>query len=141
MKRGTMQTKSIVMKKRHQDAQSHELHQAALAQGMSTVFERFEAQQPQCGHCKKGLSCQLCSDGPCRISAKSPLGVCGASGDLIVARNLLQLAIIGTAANTYQCRNLANTLKAIGEGKSPLQVKDEVKLQRMCQGLGIDHTK
>jgi len=87
------------------------------------------------------LSCQLCSDGPCRISEKAPLGVCGATGDLIVARNLLQLAIIGTAANTYQCRNLANTLKAIGEGRSPLKIKDEVKLQRMCQGLGIDQER
>lgn len=136
-----MHSKLMVSGKKHHDVQSHEIHQAVLSQGMNTVFERFEAQQPQCGHCKKGLSCQLCSDGPCRISAKAPLGVCGATGDLIVARNLLQLAIIGTAANTYQCRNLANTLKAIGEGRSPLKVKDEVKLQRMCQGLGIDHTK
>lgn len=136
-----MHEKKSVQGRKHKDLQSHEIHMAAVSQGMSTVFERFEAQQPQCGHCKKGLSCQLCSDGPCRISAKAPLGVCGATGDLIVARNLLQLAIIGTAANTYQCRNLANTLKAIGEGRSPLRVKDEVKLQRMCQGLGIDHTK
>ncbi|MBZ0158284.1 MAG: anaerobic carbon-monoxide dehydrogenase catalytic subunit [Alphaproteobacteria bacterium] len=128
-------------KQKHQDAASHEVHRDTVSRGMSTVFERFEAQQPQCGFCKKGLSCQLCSDGPCRISAKAPLGVCGASGDVIVARNLLQLAIMGTAANTYQCRNLANTLKAIGEGKSSLSLKDPVKLQRMCQGLGIDHTK
>ena len=136
-----MQTKLSVIKKHHQDSQSHEIHQAVVSQGMSTVFERFEAQQPQCGTCKKGLSCQLCSDGPCRVSAKAPLGVCGASGDVIVARNLLQLAAIGTAANTYQCRNLANTLKAIGEGRSPLKLRDEGKLQRMCQGLGWDHTK
>jgi carbon-monoxide dehydrogenase catalytic subunit len=136
-----MQIKISGMKKHHQDKQSHELHQAAVSQGMSTVFERFEAQQPQCGTCRKGLSCQLCSDGPCRISSKAPLGVCGASGDVIVARNLLKLAAIGTAANTYQCRNLANTLKTIGEGRSPLKLRDEGKLQRMCQGLGWDHTR
>ncbi len=128
-------------KKRHQDEQSHQIHQAAVKQGMSTVFERFESQQPQCGTCKKGLSCQLCSDGPCRISAKAPLGVCGANGDVIVARNLLQLAAIGTAANNYQCRNLATILKAIGEGSSPVEIKDPGKLQRMCQGLGMDHTR
>ena len=136
-----MQTKIADVKKRHQDKQSHEVHQAAVSQGMSTVFERFDAQQPQCGTCRKGLSCQLCSDGPCRISARAPLGVCGASGDVIVARNLLKLAAIGTAANTYQCRNLALTLKSIGEGKSPLKLRDEGKLQRMCQGLGWDHTR
>ncbi|MCP4368765.1 MAG: anaerobic carbon-monoxide dehydrogenase catalytic subunit [Deltaproteobacteria bacterium] len=136
-----MSKKHEVFEQNHQDIQSHEIHQAAVSQGMSTVFERFRAQQPQCGHCKKGVSCQLCSDGPCRINKKAPMGVCGAGGDLIVARNLLQLAIMGTAANSYQCRNLANTLKAIGEGKSSLQVKDEVKLRMMCQGLGVDHTK
>lgn len=123
---------------KHRDKQSHAVHMATVSQGMSTVFERFEAQQPQCGTCRKGLSCQLCSDGPCRINAKSPLGVCGATGDIIVARNLLQLAVIGTAANNYQCRNLATTLKAIGEGRSPLKLRDEGKLQRMCQGLGMD---
>lgn len=128
-------------KQHHQDKQSHALHQAVVSQGMSTVFERFEAQQPQCGTCKKGLSCQLCSDGPCRISSKAPVGVCGANGDVIVARNLLQLAAIGTAANTYQCRNLANTLKAVGEGTSTLPIRDAGKLQRMCQGLGWDHTR
>lgn len=136
-----MSKKLDVIEQKHQDFESHELHQAALSQGMRTVYERFTTQQPQCGHCKKGLSCQLCSDGPCRITRKSPLGVCGATGDLIVARNLLQLTIMGTAANTYQCRNLANTLKAIGEGKSSLKVKDEGKLRMMCQGLEIDQTR
>jgi carbon-monoxide dehydrogenase catalytic subunit len=129
------------MEKGHHDSQSREVHKATISQGMSTVFERFEAQQPQCGTCKKGLSCQLCSDGPCRISKKAPLGVCGASGDLIVARNLLQLAAIGTAANTYQCKNLAITLKSIGEGKSSVKLKDEFKLRMMCSGLGVDDTK
>lgn len=136
-----MHSKTSKIERGHQDSQSRGIHQTAVAQGMSTVFERFAAQQPQCGPCKKGLSCQLCSDGPCRITKKAPLGVCGATGDLIVARNLLQLATIGTAANTYQCRNLANTLKAIGEGRSSVKVKDELKLKMMCQGLGIDHTK
>ncbi len=127
--------------KGHPDKQSREMHQIAISQGMNTVFERFEAQQPQCGTCKKGLSCQLCSDGPCRISKKAPLGVCGATGDLVVARNLLQLAVIGTAANTYQCRNLANTLKSVGEGKSSVSIKDEGKLRMMCMGLGMDDKK
>jgi len=125
----------------HQDKQSQEIHEAAVAQGMSTVFERFEAQQPQCEFCKQGLSCQLCSDGPCRISERKPFGVCGVNGDVIVARNLLQLTAIGTAANNYQCRNLAKTLKSIGEGRSSIKIKDEEKLRRMCQALGYDHEK
>ncbi|MDH4185059.1 MAG: anaerobic carbon-monoxide dehydrogenase catalytic subunit, partial [Nitrospinota bacterium] len=135
-----MPTKTGIEAK-HQDKQSQELHAAALRQGMTTVFERFQAQQPQCGNCSQGLSCQLCSDGPCRITKKAPLGVCGVNGDVIVARNLLQLAAIGCAANNYQSRNLALTLKAIGEGRSKIKIKDEVKLQRMCMAIGVDHTR
>tara|TARA_B100001971_G_scaffold213861_1_gene248597 strand:- start:1433 stop:3133 length:1701 start_codon:yes stop_codon:yes gene_type:complete len=63
------------------------------------------------------------------------------SGDVIVARNLLQLATIGTAANNYQLRNLAKTLKSIGEGRSSVKIKDEEKLRRMCMALGYDHEK
>ena len=125
----------------HQDQQSREMHEFVCEHGISTIFERFEAQQPQCQYCKQGLSCQLCSDGPCRISPKAPLGVCGVSGDVIVARNLLQLATIGTAANNYQLRNLAKTLKSIGEGRSSVKIKDEEKLRRMCMALGYDHEK
>ncbi|HJO62145.1 MAG TPA: hypothetical protein QF571_04865, partial [Desulfobacterales bacterium] len=125
----------------HQDQQSREMHEFVCEHGISTIFERFEAQQPQCQYCKQGLSCQLCSDGPCRISPKAPLGVCGVSGDVIVARNLLQLATIGTAANNYQLRNLAKTLKSIGEGRSSVRIKDEEKLRRMCMALGYDHEK
>ncbi len=123
---------------KHQDQQSHELHQLVLGEGLTTVFERFEAQGNKCEHCRLGISCQLCADGPCRITKKAPLGVCGVGPDVIVARNLLQLCAIGAAANTYQARNLARMLKAAGEGKSTLKIKDEVKLQRMCMALGED---
>jgi carbon-monoxide dehydrogenase catalytic subunit len=34
---------------------------------VATVWERFNAQQPQCGFCEMGLSCRVCNMGPCRV--------------------------------------------------------------------------
>ena len=63
----------------------------ARDEGVTTVWDRLAAQEPQCGYCALGVSCRNCSMGPCRIDpfGEGPqLGVCGASADLIVARNL-----------------------------------------------------
>jgi len=48
--------------------------------GMSNVFDRYAQQEKiRCGFCLQGLSCQLCSNGPCRINEKTgqDKGVCG----------------------------------------------------------------
>ncbi|MGM0787272.1 MAG: hypothetical protein ACQETG_06125, partial [Thermodesulfobacteriota bacterium] len=34
---------------------------------VETVWDRHQAQQPQCGFCEMGLSCRICVMGPCRI--------------------------------------------------------------------------
>lgn len=39
--------------------------------GMSNVFDRWVLQEKiRCKFCLQGLSCQLCSNGPCRINEK-----------------------------------------------------------------------
>ncbi|EPS50720.1 carbon monoxide dehydrogenase [Clostridium botulinum CFSAN002367] len=41
--------------------------------GMSNVFDRWiEQEKIRCKFCLQGLSCQLCSQGPCRINEKGP---------------------------------------------------------------------
>lgn len=40
--------------------------------GLSSVFSRWEKQEKICcKFCLEGMSCQLCSQGPCRISDKA----------------------------------------------------------------------
>jgi carbon-monoxide dehydrogenase catalytic subunit len=34
---------------------------------LETVWDRYEAQLPQCGYCEMGLSCRICNMGPCRV--------------------------------------------------------------------------
>ena len=38
----------------------------ACENNIETVWQRHEAQQPQCGFCDMGLSCKICIMGPCR---------------------------------------------------------------------------
>lgn len=106
--------------------------------GLTSIFDRYEAQQPQCKQGTQGTCCTLCANGPCRITGKATMGVCGASPDLIVARNLLQKAAIGTAGNTYHAENAARTLLAAGRGEGAFTVADPAKLQQVAAQLGID---
>ena len=42
--------------------------------GIDTVFDRFDAQQPQCSFIA-GICCKNCFGGPCKITKKAPRGV------------------------------------------------------------------
>lgn len=54
---------------------------------LETSFNRVETQKAKCKFGKEGVCCKLCSNGPCKITPKSPKGVCGADADTIVSRN------------------------------------------------------
>ena len=82
----------------------------ARQEGLETVWERFAAQQPQCGFCELGLSCRICVMGPCRIDpfGDGPQrGVCGADADIMVARNLGRMVAAGAASHSDHGRDLA----------------------------------
>ncbi|HWR89796.1 MAG TPA: hypothetical protein VN260_06020, partial [Dissulfurispiraceae bacterium] len=58
----------------------------AEADGVETVWDRLEKQQPHCGYCELGVSCRNCVMGPCRIDpfGEGPqMGVCGADAHII----------------------------------------------------------
>ncbi len=109
---------------------------------VETVWQRFEAQQPQCGFCEMGLSCRICTMGPCRIDpfGEGPQrGVCGADADIIVARNLGRMIAAGAAAHSDHGRDLVEVLARVGAGTAPgYAVRDEAKLRRLSLEYGID---
>lgn len=117
--------------------------------GISTAWDRFDAMQPQCGFGELGLCCRNCNMGPCRISPfeeEGPKqGVCGATADIIVARNLLRMIAAGAAAHSDHGRDIAHTLLLTAQGKaSGYQIKDEEKLKAVAREYGIkikDRTK
>ena len=55
-----------------------------------TSHHRVAGQSVKCGFGLQGVCCRLCSNGPCRVTPKAPKGICGATADVIVARNFLR---------------------------------------------------
>jgi len=117
------------------------MYEVMKKDGMTNTFDRFEAQGNRCTFCNQGISCQLCSNGPCRISAKAPTGACGIDADSMAMRNFLHLNIMGTAAYTFHAKELAHTLKATAKGKTPFSIKDEAKLRYFADKLEIKGEK
>ncbi len=120
---------------------TNEMYERTRNLGITTVFDRWEAQQPQCGFGLQGLCCQLCSHGPCRISPHSDTGICGATADTIVARNLVRLAVHGAAAYAHHLEELAKTLKATAQGQTPFRIGDPRKLREVASLIGLDSSK
>ncbi|SLM28833.1 Carbon monoxide dehydrogenase 1 [Desulfamplus magnetovallimortis] len=114
----------------------------AKEDNIETVWDRHDAQQPQCGFCEMGLSCRICIMGPCRIDpfGEGPqTGVCGADADIIVARNLCRMIAAGAAAHSDHGRDLVEVLEAISEGKAPgYKIRDEAKLKLLAGEYGVE---
>lgn len=89
---------------------------------LETAWDRYEKMLPQCGFGELGLCCRICNMGPCRISPFEDTGpqkgICGATADIIVARNLIRMIAGGAAAHSDHGRDLAHTLLLTAQGKS-----------------------
>ena len=105
--------------------------------GFDTTFDRFDSQQPQCGFGMAGICCKICNMGPCKITSKSPKGVCGADADLIVARNLLRSAAAGAAQHGMHGRAVILSLKWAAEGKLDLPILGQQKIKDTAKAFGI----
>jgi len=76
--------------------------------------------------------------GPCRISKKAPLGVCGAGADVIVARNFGRFVAGGAAGHSDHGRDCIEALHAVAHGLTEdYTIKDEAKLLRIANELGL----
>ncbi len=123
------------------DLASRAMLKEAERQDLSTIWDRFAVQTPQCGFGELGTCCRNCLQGPCRIDPfgeGATLGACGASADTIVARNLVRAIAAGTAAHSGHAKHLAHTLLKAAAGRAPdYPIKDEVKLKAVAKRLGI----
>jgi carbon-monoxide dehydrogenase catalytic subunit len=114
----------------------------AQEENIETVWDRLEAQEPQCGYCSLGLSCRNCSMGPCRVDpfGDGPQkGVCGADADVIVARNLARTIAAGAASHSDHGRDILEALYHTGKGDTTsYQVTDVDKLKRLAGEYGVE---
>jgi len=107
-------------------------------EGNETCLDRFEKQQPQCSFGLKGLCCKMCQWGPCRITEKSPGGICGRSQDEIVISNHIRALVSGLAAHGRHAHEVIYTIKGIADGKINLKLKGKERIKEMADKLGID---
>jgi carbon-monoxide dehydrogenase catalytic subunit len=129
-----------MMKDRSVDPASQEMLKRTEEMHLETTWDRWEAQQPQCGFGQLGLCCRICNMGPCRIDpfGKGPQrGACGADADTFTARHLARMIAAGTAAHSDHGRDVAYTLILAAEGKGGYTIKDPAKLRRVAAEYGI----
>ncbi len=115
---------------------------SAQAAGITTAWDRYEAQLPQCGFGETGLCCRHCLQGPCRIdpfgTTGPKLGICGANADTIVARGLARSIAGGTASHSAHAKHLAHTLLKWSRGQAPdYGIKDHDKFYAVLARVGI----
>ncbi|MFZ5590865.1 MAG: anaerobic carbon-monoxide dehydrogenase catalytic subunit [Bacillota bacterium] len=118
-----------------------EMYEKIHREGLSNVFDRFEPQAKiRCNFCSEGVSCQLCTGGPCRISDKvgATHGTCGIDRNAMAMRDMLLRNVMGTSTYTHHAYNAFRTLKSTAGGKTPYQITDTDKLYWMCDRLGLD---
>ena len=105
---------------------------------METSHHRVEGQSTKCGFGLQGVCCRLCANGPCRITPKAPRGICGATADVIVARNFLRAVASGSGCYIHIVENTALNVKKTAEIKG--EIKGEKSLTKLAEIFGVQGT-
>lgn len=113
--------------------------QKAAEEEVTTVWDRLQSQLPQCRFGRTGVCCRICSMGPCRITPRSPRGVCGATADTIAARNFIRMIAGGAAAHSDHGRAVAELFLKAVSGEAPgYEIKDEHKLYQLALDYNVE---
>ncbi len=113
----------------------------AKMDGVETAFDRA-ASMKACPIGADSACCKHCSMGPCRLNAKDPygkVGVCGATIDTIMARNMARMVAAGAAAHTDHGMSMLDLFRDVVNGKiTDYKIKDTIKLENVATSIGID---
>ena len=129
--------KEVDVSKRSVDPAAQQMLQRAEELGVSTAFSRAETMAP-CNIGAAGMCCKMCGMGPCRLTKDGATGVCGATIDVVQARNLVRMIAGGAAAHSDHGRDMAMTLKATANGHTEgYYIRDVAKLRTLAAHYGI----
>ncbi|CEH35736.1 anaerobic carbon-monoxide dehydrogenase catalytic subunit [Romboutsia lituseburensis] len=119
------------------DLNSRVLLDKAEKDGVETMYDRKLGFKSQCGFGLQGNCCRICGMGPCRISPKTPRGLCGADEHVIVGRNFARMVAGGTAAHSDHARDIAHTL-ALSSRDGNYKIRDEAKLIALAKDWDVE---
>ncbi|HEY5531237.1 MAG TPA: anaerobic carbon-monoxide dehydrogenase catalytic subunit [Candidatus Anoxymicrobiaceae bacterium] len=110
----------------------------------STAFSRTETMK-ECTIGASGICCKTCNMGPCRLTpAKKEgepekRGICGATPEVVAARNFVRMIAGGSSAHSDHGRAVAHTFLMAAKGEAEgYQIKDRIKLLEVAVDLGIE---
>lgn len=116
----------------------------AEAGGHSTAFSRTETMKV-CAIGASGICCKNCAMGPCRLTPPKKegdpekRGICGATAEVVSARNFARMIAAGAAAHSDHGRAVAHTFIMAAKGEAEgYQIKDRFKLLEVATDLGIE---
>ncbi|HUT24647.1 MAG TPA: anaerobic carbon-monoxide dehydrogenase catalytic subunit [Sumerlaeia bacterium] len=128
-------------RERSVDPAAQEMLEVAASGDRKLAYDRWDAMQPQCGFGELGICCRNCAMGPCRIDpfGEGPSeGVCGASVDVIAARNLARATAVGASAHSDHGRDIVHALLATARGETQgYKIKGLAKLRKLAAEWGI----
>ena len=119
------------------DLNSKVLIDKAERDGVETMYDRKLNMKAQCGFGIQGTCCRICAAGPCRITPKTPRGLCGADEHVIVGRNFARMVAGGSAAHSDHARGIAHTL-SLSSRDGNYTIKDEVKLINLAKEWNVE---
>ncbi len=123
------------------DRASQQMLDRATEEGIPTAWDRWEEIEPHCAFGRLGICCTLCDMGPCRIDPfgqGAQAGACGATADVIAARNLARKIAGGASAHSDHGRAVCHALLEAASGHSDYTIKDPRKLRAMAARLEIE---
>ncbi len=126
------------------EAGSQQMIDKAAADGTRLIWDRVDDQTPQCGFGLGGICCRICSMGPCRIKPTKEgqpesRGICGATAEVIAARNFIRMIAGGAASHSDHGRGVAELFVHVAKGEAPgYEIKDEQKLLALAMDLGVE---
>ncbi|UMZ72599.1 anaerobic carbon-monoxide dehydrogenase catalytic subunit [Natranaerofaba carboxydovora] len=118
-----------------------EMYEKLSKEGLTNTFDRFDPMERiRCNYCRQGISCQLCTNGPCRISDKADveLGVCGIDRNAMSMRDMLLRNVMGASTYAHHAYEAFRTLKSTANGKTPYEIKDTDKLYNLAEIFGLN---
>jgi len=118
--------------------------QKACEEDQSTAFSRTEKMKP-CTIGASGICCKNCAMGPCRLTPpkkegdEPKRGICGATAEVVAARNFVRMIAGGSSAHSDHGRAVAETMILAARGEAEgYRVKDRIKLLEVAADLSIE---